>query len=174
LAALRRSTNAVIVGRVQKIASLYFWPGKSASADTLAAANVQALPPIAKASFDRGREIYPTICGACHQPHGNGQEGLAPPLVDSEWVLGSEQRLIRVVLHGMRDAITVKGVRYELNMPALAEALDDAQIADSLTYIRREWGHAAAPVLAEAVKTVRALESKREDSWTQAELQKIP
>jgi hypothetical protein len=43
-----------------------------------------------------------------------------------------------------------------------------------LTYIRREWGHAAAPVLAEAVKTVRALESKREDSWTQAELQKIP
>lgn len=174
LATLRRSTNAVIVGRVQKIASLYFWPGKSASADTLAAANVQALPPIAKASFDRGREIYPTICGACHQPHGNGQEGLAPPLVDSEWVLGSEQRLIRVVLHGMRDAITVKGVRYELNMPALAEALDDAQIADSLTYIRREWGHAAAPVLAEAVKTVRALESKREDSWTQAELQKIP
>jgi mono/diheme cytochrome c family protein len=68
----------------------------------------------------------------------------------------------------------VKGVRYELNMPALAEALDDAQIADSLTYIRREWGHAAAPVLAEAVKTVRALESKREDSWTQAEVQKIP
>ena len=99
---------------------------------------------------------------------------MAPPLVDSEWVLGSDQRLIRVVLHGLRDAITVKGVRYELNMPALAEALDDAQIADSLTYIRREWGHAAAPVSAEAVKAVRTLESKREDSWTQAELQKIP
>jgi mono/diheme cytochrome c family protein len=174
LSALRRSTRTEIVERIQKIDSLYFWPGKSASADTLAASQVQALPPAAKASFERGREIYPTICGACHQPHGNGQEGLAPPLVDSEWVLGSDQRLIRVVLHGLRDAITVKGVRYELNMPALAEALDDAQIADSLTYIRREWGHTAAPVSAEAVKVVRALESKREDSWTQAELQKIP
>ncbi len=174
LLALRRSTRTEIVERIQKIDSLYFWPGKSASADTLAAAQVQALPPAAKASFERGREIYPTICGACHQPHGNGQEGLAPPLVDSEWVLGSDQRLIRVVLHGLRDAITVKGVRYELNMPALAEALDDSQIADSLTYIRREWGHAAAPVSTEAVKAVRALESKREDSWTQAELQKIP
>ena len=174
LAALRRSTQSEIAGRVQKIDQLYFWPGKAASADTLAAANVQSLPAAAKASFERGRELYATICGACHQPHGNGQEGLAPPLVDSEWVLGSEQRLIRVVLHGLRDAITVKGVRYELNMPALAEALDDAQIADSLTYIRREWGHAAAPVSADVVKAVRAQEAKREDSWTQAELQKIP
>jgi mono/diheme cytochrome c family protein len=56
----------------------------------------------------------------------------------------------------------------------LAEALDDVQIADSLTYIRREWGHTAAPVSAEVVKAIRTLESKREDSWTQAELQKIP
>ena len=174
LASLRRSSQAEIAARVQKIDQLYYWPGKSANADTLAAANLQSLPPAAKASFERGRELYATICGACHQPHGNGQEGLAPPLVDSEWVLGSEQRLVRLVLHGLRDAITVKGVRYELNMPALAEALDDAQIADSLTYIRREWGHSAAPVSADLVKTIRALEAKREDSWTQAELQKIP
>ena len=174
LAPLRRSARPEITERIQKIDSLYFWPGKAASADTLAAAQVQALPPAAKASFERGRELYATLCGACHQPHGNGQEGLAPPLVDSEWVLGSEQRLVRVVLHGLRDAITVKGVRYELNMPALAEALDDAQIADALTYIRREWGHAAAPVSTEVVKAIRTQESKRDDSWTQAELQKIP
>jgi mono/diheme cytochrome c family protein/glucose/arabinose dehydrogenase len=174
LAKLRQSPQAGITDRIRRIESLYYWPGKAANADTVAAANVQALPPAAKASFDRGREIYTTICGACHQPHGNGQEGLAPPLVDSEWVLGSEKRLVRLVLHGLRDAITVKGVRYELNMPALAEALDDTQIADSLTYIRREWGHAGSPVSAEVVKAIRAEESKREDSWTQAELEKIP
>lgn len=173
LAKMRQSSQSGIVERVRRIEALYYWPGKAASADTVAAAQVQALPPAAKASFDRGREIYTTICGACHQPHGNGQEGLAPPLVDSEWVLGSEKRLVRLVLHGLRDAITVKGVRYELNMPALAEALDDTQIADSLTYIRREWGHAAAPVSADVVKAIRAEEAKREDSWTQAELEKF-
>ena len=55
------------------------------------------------ASFARGKALYTIICGACHQPHGNGQAGLAPPLRDSEWVLGSEQRLVRIVLHGLRD-----------------------------------------------------------------------
>jgi mono/diheme cytochrome c family protein len=99
---------------------------------------------------------------------------LAPPLIDSEWVLGSEQRLVRIALHGLRDAITVKGVRYELNMPALAEALDDRQIADVLSYIRREWGHTGDPVAMEAVTKVRAAEAKREDSWTQGELLRFP
>ena len=78
------------------------------------------------------------------------------------------------MLHGIPDAITVKGHKWELNMPAFGEALDDQQIADSLTYVRREWGHAAAPVRAETVAAVRAAEAQREDSWTEAELLRIP
>ena len=77
------------------------------------------------------------------------------------------------MLHGVRDALTVKGVRYELNMPALAEALDDRQIADVLTYIRREWDHTGEPVNIELVRNIRQSESKREDSWTEAELLKL-
>ena len=134
---------------------------------------VRAINAEFAASIERGCEVYPTLCGACHQPHGRGQEGLAPPLVDSEWALGSDQRLIRIVLHGVRDALTVKGVRYELNMPALAEALDDRQIADVLTYIRREWDHTGEPVNIELVRNIRQSESKREDSWTEAELLKL-
>ena len=80
---------------------------------------------------------------------------------------------MRIVLHGVRDALTVKGVRYELNMPALAEALDDRQIADVLTYIRREWDHTGEPVNIELVRNIRQSESKREDSWTEAELLKL-
>ena len=35
-----------------------------------------------------GKLIYAGLCAACHQPTGTGLEGLAPPLVDSDWVLG--------------------------------------------------------------------------------------
>ena len=57
-------------------------------------------------------------------------------------------------------------------MPALGEALNDGQIADALTYIRHEWGHAASAIGPEKVKSIRAAEAKRDDSWTEAELLK--
>ena len=99
--------------------------------------------------------------------------GLAPPLVDSEWVSGSEQRLIRVVLHGLRGPIKVKGESFEMDMPSLG-VLDDEQIAAALTYIRREWGHTFEPVTPAAVKKVRDETASREDAWTMAELLKLP
>ena len=79
-----------------------------------------------------------------------------------------------LVLHGVRDAITVKGVKYELNMPALMEALDDQQIADVLTYVRREFAPGTKTVSRETVAAVRAATSQREDAWTEPELLRIP
>ena len=158
-----------VKGRVMLLGPLWAWPGHN---DEVLAA-VVPLTSMEAASFDRGKELYATVCGACHQPHGNGQEGQAPPLHDSEWALGSEQRIIRVVLHGARDAFTIKGQKWELAMPAFGEALENQQIADVLTYIRREWGHTAAPVTTNAVAAIRASEAKREDAWTEPELLKI-
>ena len=135
-----------------------------------------SVPPLTleqKARFEAGKELYQVICGACHQPHGNGQEGLAPPLADSEWVVGSEARLVRLTLHGLRGPIKVKGKTYQLEMPQMA-ILDDEQIAAVLTYIRREWGNAAAPVEPKTVAKIRAETEKRDDAWTEAELLKIP
>ena len=172
LKALRTRIEPEVVSRFKKVESLFSWAGKPGM-ELEIQTPVRAINAEFAASIERGREVYPTLCGACHQPHGRGQEGLAPPLVDSEWALGSDQRLIRIVLHGVRDALTVKGVRYELNMPALAEALDDRQIADVLTYIRREWDHTGEPVNIELVRNIRQSESKREDSWTEAELLKL-
>jgi hypothetical protein len=57
-------------------------------------------------------------------------------------------------------------------MPALG-ILDDDQIASVLTYIRREWGHAFAPVEPASV-TVRDETASREDAWTMPELLKVP
>ena len=139
-------------------------------------------PPVAKAAplsedeqrrFDAGKTIYEQVCLACHQQHGLGQPGLAPPLVGSEWVAGSDRRIIRIVLHGLRGKVKVKGEEYELDMPPLG-VLDDEQLASVLTYVRREWGHTFPAVSPTAVQQVRKETENREDAWTMGELLKVP
>jgi mono/diheme cytochrome c family protein len=92
--------------------------------------------------------------------------------VGSEWVTGPEGRLVRIVLHGLRGPIKVKKQSYELDMPALG-VLEDQQIADVLTYVRREWGNTGAPVSLSTVKQIRDETAKREDAWTEADLLKL-
>lgn len=131
------------------------------------------LTPEEQKLFDNGKGVYEATCLACHQPHGMGQEGLAPPLVGTDWMASSPERLIRIVIHGLRGPIKVNGQTYEMDMPALG-VLDDEQIASVLTYSRREWGHAYSTVTPELVKKVRQETEKREEAWTEAELLKIP
>lgn len=135
--------------------------------------DVVTLTPEQQARLQAGKELYVATCGACHQPHGKGQEGLAPGLVDSEWVLGPVSRLVLITLHGVRGPITVNGKTYEMEMPPLS-ILDDEQIASVLTYVRREWGHSASPVDPETVAKIRAETADRLEAWTEPELLKIP
>ncbi len=123
--------------------------------------------------FDSGKARYMLLCIACHQPNGMGLAALAPPLVNSEWVNGSEQRLIRMTLDGLKGPVTAAGVTFNLNMPAWREALDDTALAEILTFVRHEWGNDSAPVQAATVAAVRAREKDRTDPWTVDELQRI-
>ncbi len=59
-------------------------------------------------------------------------------------------------------------------MPPIGSALTDEQIAAVLTYIRREWGHAATPVDAALIKTIRTLTAGRTRPWTDSELMAVP
>ncbi|HYE33659.1 MAG TPA: HEAT repeat domain-containing protein [Methylomirabilota bacterium] len=145
------------------------WPDKpGVSPDDI----VRPLNAEQQKRFDAGKELYLLTCGACHQPHGNGQEGLAPPLTDVDWVLGPPGRLARIILHGVRGPINVKGKVYEMEMPPL-NVLDDEQIASLMTYVRREWTHGASPVAPEEVAKVRKETESRQEAWTEAELLKI-
>jgi len=168
LAAL--ATLKEVEDRAKKIAGLITWPGKPGARPEVAA---KPLTAEEQKRFEQGKELFLVSCGACHQPHGLGQEGLAPPLVDSEWVLGPPQRVVRIVLHGLHGPVNVKGKTFQLDMPALG-VFEDDQIAAILTYIRREWGHTAGPVESDLVKKIRAETEKREEAWTEAELLKIP
>jgi mono/diheme cytochrome c family protein len=78
-------------------------------------------------------------------------------------VLGREDALIRIALHGLKG---------ELLMPPMG-TLDDQQLAAILTYIRSAWGHAAAPIAAETVARVRAGSEGRSTPWTREELTRL-
>ena len=119
---------------------------------------------------NRGRVLYEVSCGACHQADGEGKEGVASPLAGSEWVTGSERRLLRISLDGVRGPIEVKGKRYQLEMPALRHVYGDEDMAALLPYIRGAGGNSAAAITADSVGKVRAETAQRGDSWTAEEL----
>lgn len=154
----------------EKVAAMLTWPGKPAPAGYTPP---RALTADEQARYEMGKVLYGGVCAGCHQPGGTGLEGIAPPLIDSEWVTGSPERLTRIVLHGVRGYITVKKKRYQLDMPPLG-ALGDEPLAAILTYLRREWEHGAEPIAPEFLKAVREKEARRTDSWTEQELLKLP
>lgn len=115
-----------------------------------------------------GKRIY-NNCVTCHQTNGEGVDGAFPPLARSEWVLGSEDTLARILLHGMNGPVEVLGKSYNSEMPAWGQ-LKDEQIAAVLTYVRASFGNDAPPVTPETVARVRSDTSGRGKSWTAAEL----
>jgi mono/diheme cytochrome c family protein len=131
---------------------------------------VKPLSPAEQQLFEKGKLVYSTLCTACHQPNGQGMEGLAPALVDSDWVLGDVNIIPRIVLHGLSGPIKVNGQTWSLEMPPLGAALTDEQIAGVITYIRREWEHTASPITVEQVKKIREEHKDRTKGWSAEEL----
>lgn len=127
-----------------------------------------------------GKRQYAAACITCHQADGKGQPGVYPPLAGSDWVAGSEERLARLVLHGLKGPIKVNGVDYgAAAMPAFGKVAgsgynwSDDKIAAVLTYVRQEWGNTAPPVTAEKIAEIHAKEGDRKE-WVADELLKLP
>jgi mono/diheme cytochrome c family protein/glucose/arabinose dehydrogenase len=129
---------------------------------------VTPLNPAQAAAYERGKTIFSGLCAGCHQPHGYGLDGLAPPLVDSEWVTGKPDVLARIVMNGLGGPVKVAGRTWDLTMPPMAQ-LNDEDFAAVLTYVRREWEHTASPVDAKFVKGLRD-QYATHPSWTADEL----
>lgn len=144
------------------------WPGKV----EVRTARARPLTKEEQASHDRGEVLYTNICAACHQTDGFGEPGKAASMRDSPILLGRDELPIRVVLHGLRGPVEFAGEVQELEMPTLS-SLNDEQIADILTYVRRAWTHAADPVTAESVAKIREEEKDRGQPWTKEELKEL-
>ncbi|MEC8252342.1 MAG: discoidin domain-containing protein [Planctomycetota bacterium] len=125
-------------------------------------------------AMHRGATIYKSLCYTCHGSDGQGApvvgvEGMkqAPTLIGSPRVLGSHERLGRIVLNGLQGP--VDGKTYIAAMASMSMN-DDAWIADVLTYVRNSWGNQAARVTTEQIAAVRAACGTRTEPWTLAEL----
>lgn len=123
---------------------------------------------------DLGKKLFALNCASCHQASGQGVPGQFPPLVQSEFVVGSPSRLGLIVLKGLQGPITVHGAVYNGAMPAQEKALDNKKLAAILTYIRSEWGNAAPAVAPEQIAEFRKQFADKTTSTTEAELLALP
>ena len=116
-----------------------------------------------------GKQVYETVCMACHQADGKGMPGAFPPLAGSDYLLGDPARAVGVVVNGLQGEVVVNGNKFNSVMPAMVQ-LSDQQIADALTYAMNSWGNSAGPVTVAQVAAERAKAAatpKSADSPTQ-------
>jgi len=102
-----------------------------------------------------GAALYTDNCEGCHLRAGTGEAGAFPPLKNSSAIQAAEpDTLIAVILQGARVPAT-RTDPTGLAMPAFADKLDDAEVAQLTTYIRNAWGNRAAGVDSDDVHGLR-------------------
>lgn len=126
-----------------------------------------------------GKEVYESLCIACHGVDGQGvpagDKMLAPPLVKSPWFAsnGNVPVLARILLKGQSGPID--GVVYgEGLMPPLEATHSDEQIAQVLTYVGERWHQWSQPAPASEIASIREAISSRKNPWTHGELKALP
>jgi mono/diheme cytochrome c family protein len=174
---LAKSDDASTRQQAEQIKVLFSWPGHQAEEEAPKSAESRFLTSTEASRVAEGENLFQQLCAGCHGLAGQGIVPMGPPLANSEWVTGSERRLIRIALQGLAGPINVNGTVYQPpnilpEMPALA-GLDDVQLASVLSYVRRAWGHEAAPISPAQVATARVETVEQERPWTAAQLLEI-
>lgn len=90
---------------------------------------------------------------------------LAPPLIGSDRVKGDEERLVKILLHGLTDPID--GTDYGIMMSVGNNS--DEWVANVASYIRNL--NDASPVEHHSVKEIRKRNKDRARYWTLKELE---
>lgn len=97
----------------------------------------------ARADTPAGQALFVKNCAACHQPTGKGIPGAFPALAGNTFVQGPSRDPASVLLKGRGG------------MPNFSGSLDDAEIAQVLSYVRSSWGNSAAPLSQDEVSALR-------------------
>ena len=129
----------------------------------------------ALALFEQGKEIYSRdgYCSTCHQPSGEGLSASGfPPLAGTEWVLGSEERLIKLTLKGLYGPIEVLGREYGNMVPMtpFENLLSDEEVAAVLTFVRNSFGNEASAISPDKVQEVRDAIKDKQGFYSPKEL----
>ncbi len=158
--------EANVLKNLESVSARLAWVGKPGAP---APPKLIALTKAQQVLLEKGKITYANLCAACHQAHGYGLDGLAPPLVDSDWVLGKPDVTARIVLNGLGGPVKVGNRIWDLTMPPMG-MLSDEDIAAVMTYVRREWDHNGSPVDAKFITGIRKQYADHPNSWTADEL----
>jgi mono/diheme cytochrome c family protein len=124
-------------------------PGKQGAAGAqglIAGATAENAGPTAA---EIGERIYSGNCVPCHQQNGAGIPGVYPSLAGSPVVKGDPAELARWVMQGQRPHSMPAG-RYSTQMLQFGW-MKPADAAALFSYLRSNFGNAAAPVDAATV-----------------------
>lgn len=113
-----------------------------------------SIDQFAQSPLKRGAVVYEKHCASCHQHDGAGVPRLIPPLVGASYVSGDKTQLIRILLDGLNEPIVVQDEEYFSPMASFAQ-LTNAEIADVLTYIRKQFGKGAGSIMESEVRLQR-------------------
>ncbi|MEE2784003.1 MAG: c-type cytochrome [Pseudomonadota bacterium] len=146
----------------------FTWPG-----DELA---VGAKPLNAEehARKETGARFYASGCATCHGADGMGMAGIGPRLIDSPYVTGPAEILIRIMLNGLKGPIVIGDEQWNTEMPGHGANMrfNDEVASGVATFVRRSWGHGARAVAPDLVGSIRDEDGQR-GLWTDAELKTV-
>lgn len=100
-----------------------------------------------------GREVYTSVCQACHMQDGSGIEGAFPPVANSDYLNDNPDRGISAIVHGLSGEITVNGVTYDGVMPR--QNLTNEEVANVTTYILNSFDNEGGRVTPQDVERIR-------------------
>jgi len=83
--------------------------------------------------IEQGKKLFTSICGACHQPTGQGLPNVFPPLAGSDFLNADKNRAIKIVINGRQGELIVNGRKFNNSMPKFP--LGDDDIANVLTFV---------------------------------------
>ena len=105
----------------------------------------------------RGARLYQDRCSDCHQKTGKGMPPAYPPLAGNRAItMPSSINPIRMVLNGGYPPSTTDNPR-PYGMQPFGPTMNDADVADVVSYIRNAWGNEAPMVSPVQVSRYRAV-----------------
>ena len=126
--------------------------------------------------YMKGAEVFSREghCITCHQADGKGLPAAKfPPIAGTKWAQGSEERIIKLTLHGLLGPIEVEGTSYPGQVPMTPfKSLSDEEIASVLTYVRNSFGNKASVITPDKVKAVRGATREQAGFYVPADLLK--
>ena len=130
--------------------------------------------------YPKGAAIYKSVCQTCHGADGNGLQGLAPPLNQSEWTTGDKRLLAAILVYGLTGPVHVNDKLYKApeimgDMPGIGNSkeLSDEDIAQVMSFIRNAWSNRASEANTLDVERVRHKYGSRQKAFTVEELNKM-